>query len=538
MKKTYILHPFLFTIYAILAPLAENIDVVGLLAIKTLVISLFWVMILSILFRLALKNQEKAGLLLSGLIVLFFSYGHVDALIDKLTTWAGMSLILLVTYVLLFGLWTYWVLKKSTSLATVTNYMNVVGLILIVFPLVDIMTYSRHVTRLEPLATGYQQQVWQQSGVTDIQAGTAPEAESQPDIYYIILDSYTRADVLQELFGYDNSEFIQALESRGFYVAEESRSNYTDTVYSMSSAFNMSQVNTIPDYLRPRMQVNDRKIFQDMLSFLVKQNRVRPFLAEQGYSFVNFDNSYERINIKSADYFEKSPVIGVFNPQAAFDLILLNSTLGKAYFNLRGEENGPLQSVFDDHRARILFTLDNLDKYADQEGAYFVYAHIISPHSPYVFGPNGEERRGADPFTLLDNLDSEDWSPDLYRDQVIYINKKILETIDRIQAKSDPKPIIIIQGDHGTRAFDVVDPSTDMKMKLMFPILNAYYLPGYEKNSPLYPSITPVNSFRLIFDTYFGTQLGLLDDTSYVLENRPGGLEYVDACAVYQACPP
>jgi hypothetical protein len=45
-------------------------------------------------------------------------------------------------------------------------------------------------------------------------------------------------------------------------------------------------------------------------------------------------------------------------------------------------------------------------------------------------------------------------------------------------------------------------------------ILNAYYLPDGGNNT-LYSSITPVNSFRLIFDQYFGTKYGLLDDVSW-----------------------
>ena len=45
-------------------------------------------------------------------------------------------------------------------------------------------------------------------------------------------------------------------------------------------------------------------------------------------------------------------------------------------------------------------------------------------------------------------------------------------------------------------------------------ILNAYYLPdGGEE--VLYPSISPVNTFRLILNYYFGTSYPLLDDTAY-----------------------
>ena len=538
MKRTFILHPFLFTIYAILAPLARNIDAVGLSAIRTMVISLFWVILLSILFRWIVKDQAKAGLLLSGLVVLFFTYGRLDALLAQVVAWAGASLVLLVAFIFLYSLWSAWVLRKSTRLPSLTNYLNLVGLILIVFPLYQILTYSRQETQFEPLAQEFQQEIWQQSGLAELKAGSGLESQPRPDIYYIILDGYTRTDVLQELFGYDNSEFLRALERRGFYVARHSRSNYTDTVYSISSSLNMSHVNSLPDYLRPKMAVNDQKALQDILSVLVKQNRVRSFLAQQGYEFVNFDSSYDRINIPTAEHFEKSPDIGRFNPQAAFDLMVLNTTLGKAYFRLRGEENGPLQSLFDEHRTRIRYTLASLPKYAGQAGDYFIYAHIISPHAPYVFGPNGEERNGVDPFTLLDNPESEEWTPDLYRDQVIYISKMILDTLDQILAQSDTRPIIILQADHSNRAYDVVGSSSELKMKLLFPILNAYLLPGLEKDSPVYPTITPVNSFRLVFNNYFGTRLDLLDDTSYVLENRQGQLQFVDACAEYQACAP
>jgi hypothetical protein len=43
--------------------------------------------------------------------------------------------------------------------------------------------------------------------------------------------------------------------------------------------------------------------------------------------------------------------------------------------------------------------------------------------------------------------------------------------------------------------------------------LNAYYLPGYKNK--LYPSISPVNTFRLIFDSYFGGKYDMLPDVAY-----------------------
>ncbi len=46
--------------------------------------------------------------------------------------------------------------------------------------------------------------------------------------------------------------------------------------------------------------------------------------------------------------------------------------------------------------------------------------------------------------------------------------------------------------------------------------LYALRLPGHQNDGMLYPSISPVNTFRVIFDTYFGTDLPLLDDRTYL----------------------
>jgi hypothetical protein len=50
--------------------------------------------------------------------------------------------------------------------------------------------------------------------------------------------------------------------------------------------------------------------------------------------------------------------------------------------------------------------------------------------------------------------------------------------------------------------------------KERFSILNAYYLPGGGEKL-LYPGITPVNTFRVIFKYYFGADIELLPDASY-----------------------
>jgi hypothetical protein len=92
----------------------------------------------------------------------------------------------------------------------------------------------------------------------------------------------------------------------------------------------------------------------------------------------------------------------------------------------------------------------------------------------------------------------------VYQNQLTFLNKKVLDAMDTLISESDTPPIIILQGDHG--------PWLQPKDK-RFWILNAYYLP--ENSDQLYPTISPVNTFRLIFNSYFGGKYDMLDDVTY-----------------------
>ena len=62
-----------------------------------------------------------------------------------------------------------------------------------------------------------------------------------------------------------------------------------------------------------------------------------------------------------------------------------------------------------------------------------------------------------------------------------------------------------MQGDHGG-----VDTGKQDRMR----ILNAYYLPEGGAEG-LYEGISPVNTFRVVLNQYFGEDLPLLEDISY-----------------------
>ncbi len=161
-----------------------------------------------------------------------------------------------------------------------------------------------------------------------------------------------------------------------------------------------------------------------------------------------------------------------------------------------------------------MFQFEELKKIPKIEEPTFSFIHFIVPHGPIVFKEDGSY------------LSSEEGRQIPCKEKYVYqvkaINKKIMEAVENILENSTDPPIIIIQGDHGPQYFTVLpkfrhgifwNTVTIEEAQSRFGILNAYHLPG-EKNS-LYPSVSPVNSFRLILNNYFGTDLEILPDYSY-----------------------
>ena len=90
-------------------------------------------------------------------------------------------------------------------------------------------------------------------------------------------------------------------------------------------------------------------------------------------------------------------------------------------------------------------------------------------------------------------------------------SEKDLEAVShrvRTCEKSETPPIIILQSDHGQRPHH---PGIVIGGDEWHKILNAMYLPGMDY-AGLSDSISPVNTFRLIFNHYFDADYPLLED--------------------------
>lgn len=146
-----------------------------------------------------------------------------------------------------------------------------------------------------------------------------------------------------------------------------------------------------------------------------------------------------------------------------------------------------------------------------------VIVHIVSPHPPFVLDKAGNSIVPNRPYLPGDGEafggNSREYQRQ-YVEQLEYINKRILSAIDSILAESTTPPVIILQGDHGPGSLLRRDNINDTCIWERSSILNAYLLPG-TKVDGVYPEITPVNTFRLIFNNYFGTNYDLLPDLTY-----------------------
>jgi len=97
-----------------------------------------------------------------------------------------------------------------------------------------------------------------------------------------------------------------------------------------------------------------------------------------------------------------------------------------------------------------------------------------------------------------------------YIQQVAYSNRLIKQIVDSIIAISARPTIIILQGDHGF-TFNKSVHAPDL-----FSNLNAVYFSNRDYHL-LTDSITNVNTFRVVLNTFFEQNLTLLPDIYYHL---------------------
>ena len=536
-------HPILLCIYPILYVYALNLvyipfkDIVRFLFLSIGLITFFLLG-----FRVVLRDWEKAGVLSSLLSCLFYSFGHVAITLEKWLHHRDFDFnvsVLTWTWLLVFTLLAFFIVRFKLPDKT-TQFLNLMSGMLLVFSLWAIIASVDVSTDTSQLD---EEKIASLRGEAEAE-GSLPQVPSSelPDIYYIISDGYLRADYLDELFGYDNSSFINALEQRGFYIVSSSHSNYLNTNYSLNTSLNLMYFHEFPERIFNKAKYN------------LLTNYVVNYLKKNEYQTVVFDSGTGDTNNQDADIFITQNPTNAEEKRGlnTFEQFFLRTTMGLLFFSDQSldsnpeKPNGMIRSTVNQElsirRDRISHALTHLPDYASKVGHYFLFAHIYLPHIPFLYGPEGEELSYHENLNIYwYEVEPENYI-EYYNYQIDYVNQALLNTIDLILTNSKKPVVIVLQSDHGDEKFLDRDAPTTQGINVRSAIINAIYFSDQTYDG-LYPTMTPVNTFRVVFNHWFGTQYPLLTDKVFFHEHslstrineKP---EFVDACVHFNICLP
>jgi hypothetical protein len=387
--------------------------------------------------------------------------------------------------------------RKTDRMQKVKVYLNVVLMLFVLIEVISSIVYFVEVPSHRHL-------IYPSKPISSQYLPSEKKLNDKPDIYFIVFDAYTSTPTLKRLWKFDNIPMENWLEENGFYIVKDSKANYNFTPFSIASTFNM-------DYLNPKWATKGNiPKFELRGVRSMSDNETMSLLKKEDYQlrfFAPFESKIEDIGLyhEFSDFGLKEFYRQTFPNRFKLD-VLWNFVSGK--FNLgidhkRKVEDLPLYRNYIQRANDIQTTINKVKEITDTSlirRPQFVYAHFLITHQPHLFDSTGNLRKGID-------LISQRYLFDTYTQQVMYANKVIRELVDWIKLHNKKNTVIIIEGDHGFRDFP---PSMN---SFHFPNFNAVYFPDKHYNQ-FYPQLTPVNTFRIVFNHYFGQNLPLLKDTS------------------------
>lgn len=473
--------------YFELIPLKHSLELLG------------YCLLLSIAFfitgKLLFKNNMKAAYWASVLLIIFFFFGFFQDILRsaKPVSFLAAYTVLLPAIVIFAGWLTYATYKRKTLPVKTTLFLNSLFLFF-VFAEIGQLAYKK-ITN-----AGIKNNLAYQNPDLHINLQAA-DSIVKPDIFFIVFDEYASSASLKKYLHFDNSKLDTALANNNFYTSRHSKSNYNSTPLSIASSLNL-------DYFNAPVEgkLTDPKSLA-IAQHSFKQSLVPKFLEKEGYKIIN----QGLIDI------DKYPA----DEESFFSIPFVKNMLSETLWGRVKKEilwhlvvkfpnwkflSDKSPSIVERNKSNYKALLTQLNMQNDQPK--FVLAHFLLPHGDFFLTKEGKPRK----ITFTDHTILRD---SLYLDQLVYANTWIdtISTAANLQFKR-PR-VIIIEGDHGYREIQLKD-KTGYSREKQFMNLNTYYFS--DKNyQHLYDSISPVNSFRIVFNKYFNTRLPIIKDSSILL---------------------
>ena len=487
-KRRWIVHPFLFALFPVLALFEFNVDELLLRdAVMPVAVVLALTAFVLVGLRSLLKSWDQAAAITALLMLTFFSYGHIDHAIANVMRSMGLAGLRHRYLIPLLGLVVAAVVvliaRGRREFPKVTTLLNVVGGVLVLLSVFRIGAYQLQ-------ARAAFQEVETSAAAETDESMELVLPDSPRDIWYLVFDRYGSNITLKEWYDYDNREFLDGLRQRGFTIDDDAFANYPKTLLSICSALNMRYHGAT---------AADKSQYRSELEYY----RASTLLKGLGYKYYHFGSWHQPM--RSAPNADE-----VFSFQALpseFSMVLYRQTPVMPFFSRGG------------NRREIRAKFSGLESIAQRPGPKYVFAHFICPHPPYVFGSDG-------------GPPTSERQRDRYRDQMIYLNQLINHLVDEILAKSEVAPVIILTADEGPLVYEAdglldesltLDESTVGKLQKRARILFAAHMPD-ASDTVWQDAHSPVNHFRTIFNTYFEGEMEILPDRAFFWPHpSPGG---------------
>lgn len=437
--------------------------------------------------------------------------GLLTVFVMGVTFSSDLFSVVLAVLAILGACWLAFIRLKRTKIQFI-DFMYIVAGVSIFFTAYTIYLESATLARVPWMK--YQQSVFDARNYA-LPSLSGPSVKR--DIYYIVVDGYARSDILQEMFGFDNSEFMSYLQDKNFVVPTFSHSNYPATPLSIASTLNM-------DYIQSLAPSLGKLPYRWLMAPLIDHSRIRALLESQGYQTVSISTNWTITdNVTTDRYLHPFPVMLTDFEGYVMDMTPLQSLqpLISGFASLPNSES---------HRRIIQFNFSTLADLPKLPGPKFVFAHIISPHPPFVFDQNGRALDSSHSFTFQD---ANEYPGSLeeyrrrYTDQVQFVNQQLQKTIDAILAQSDTAPIILLQADHGSGLLTDLASPEHTCIRERFSPFAAYYLPDVRPDA-IPDDISTVNLFRVVLNEYFAAQLPLLRNEQYFYTGAETYYDFVD----------
>lgn len=461
------------------------------------------------------RAEPLAAALAMVAVAWFFYYAPAQRALEGVTWRFSRDRVLLPLGLLATAALVAWLLRQPRArLASVNAFMTRFGVLLVV-----LIAINAAVNR------GEAREVARSSLARELARpvrtlGAPPSARNTPprDVYLIVLDGHASARVLREVLGFDNTPFEDSLRALGFIIPASMRSNYTQTVTSLTSLLNSTHVTGIA------RDVGETTTDFSLPKHLVEHNRAARFLKARGYRYVLFPSAWWSVTEHSplADVeFDARPEFRLADEvrRTELRLAVVRSTL------LRGM----LQRERDDADF-YLRTFAGLREMPADPAPTFTFAHVLLPHIPYIVDEGCRPLASPIPSTV------EDASPAqraAYVRQLRCADSLVLDLVTTLLRRSATPPVILVVGDHGSRFtepryYERPDSVSSAFIRERFGALGAFYLPAGGEQAFDEP-VSLVNVMGNVLRYYHNAELPRSTDAMYVSGLRPYCFYQVDS---------